>query len=84
MSEDKIETTENFTINSDMAANLMITVPEYNNLVFNCGDGKEVVLTLKGGKLELSGNGDMNKAAKDFFECLLKPIVDTYVESMSR
>ncbi len=67
-----------FEVDEDMPE-LTINVPEYDTLTFNCGDDKEIILTYADGKLELSGDGDMNKAAKDFFEHFLKPIVDDYV-----
>ena len=72
--ENKIGFPGDSTINSEIV---------YDTLHFNCGDNKELILTYGDGKLNLSGDGDMNKAAKDFFEHFLKPIADDYVSPIT-
>lgn len=71
---------DSFVVSAGPVTDFTITSPEYNSLTFDCGDDKQVVLTYGNGKLELSGDGDMNEAAKRFFEYFLKPLVDTYVK----
>ncbi len=82
MDESKIKATGNLAINSGMADLTLTTASENTSLNFDCGDNKELVLTYKDGKLEISGDGDMNEAAKSFFKHFLKPMADAYVTSM--
>ena len=49
-------------------------------ITFDCGKGKSLVLTISDGKIEMTGDGDMNEAAKTFFNYFLQGIIDEYIK----
>ena len=69
------------TIATDSLSEMMLSVPPFTNIVINCGDDKEITMTFGEGKLEVSGDGDMNEAAKEFFNHYLVGIANSYIES---
>ena len=50
------------------------------DLMITTENGKSINMNIKGDGLNITGDADLNEAAKVFFSELLKPIVDDYIK----
>ena len=61
-----------------------VDVASYADLVICTTNGAELILTIGEDKLEITGDADMNEAARIFFNEMLKPMADDYIEEQIR
>ena len=66
--------------NMDEELELILTPAGAVDLSIFTENGKSIIMSVKGGSLEITGDADLNEAAKVFFSELLKPIVDDYIK----
>ena len=56
------------------------SLPACNNVVLTTTTDKQLVIGLEGDTITVTGDAKMDEAAEQFFKCVLKGIVDDYIQ----